>query len=207
MVRACFSSAGNWVAMTESPWITVSPANGRGSQECTIKVDSTLAFEQRTGVVRIQNLDDSSEKMDFEVVQNGFDYQLTLENDRKDVEDYAGFDDRHFEVKVKSNVDFDVVLPEGSSNWLSYTKSDLNLDRGSRPRESVVRFDWKVNSRDVERVADVVFQPKEDVQMARHDGLKVVQKAALPMPICITLYANSSKANWTKQKKLLIWIL
>ena len=177
------SAGGSWVAMTESPWITVSPANGRGSQECTIKVDSTLAFEQRTGVVRIQNLDDSSEKMDFEVVQNGFDYQLTLENDRKDVEDYAGFDDRHFEVKVKSNVDFDVVLPEGSSNWLSYTKSDLNLDRGSRPRESVVRFDWKVNSRDVERVADVVFQPKEDVQMARHDGLKVVQKAALPIPV------------------------
>lgn len=177
------SAEGSWVAMTESPWITVSPANGRGSQECTIKVDSTLAFEQRTGVVRIQNLDDSSEKMDFEVVQNGFDYQLTLENDRKDVEDYAGYDDRHFEVKVKSNVDFDVILPEGSASWLSFTKSDLNLDRGSRPRESVVRFDWKVNSRDVERVADVVFQPKEDVQMAKHDGLKVVQKAALPIPV------------------------
>ena len=177
------SASGSWVAMTESPWITVSPANGRGSQECSIKVDSTLAFEQRTGVVRIQNLDDATEKMDFEVVQNGFEYQLTLKDNRKDVEDYAGFDDRHFEVKVKTNVDFDVVLPKESEAWLSYTKSDLNLDRGARPRESVIRFDWKVNSRDVERVADVVFQPKEDVQMGRHDGLKVVQKAALPIPI------------------------
>lgn len=177
------SASGSWVAMTESPWITVSPANGRGSQECSIKVDSTLAFEQRTGVVRIQNLDDATEKMDFEVVQNGFEYQLTLKDNRKDVEDYAGFDDRHFEVKVKTNVDFDVVLPKESEAWLSYTKSDLNLDRGARPRESVIRFDWKVNSRDVERVADVVFQPKEDVQMGRHDGLKVVQKAALPIPV------------------------
>ena len=177
------SASGSWVAMTESPWITVSPANGRGSQECSIKVDSTLAFEQRTGVVRIQNLDDATEKMDFDVVQNGFEYQLTLKDNRKDVEDYAGFDDRHFEVKVKTNVDFDVVLPKESEAWLSYTKSDLNLDRGARPRESVIRFDWKVNSRDVERVADVVFQPKEDVQMGRHDGLKVVQKAALPIPI------------------------
>ena len=177
------SASGSWVAMTESPWITVSPANGRGSQECSIKVDSTLAFEQRTGVVRIQNLDDATEKMDFEVVQNGFEYQLTLKDNRKDVEDYAGFDDRHFEVKVKTNVDFDVVLPKESEAWLSYTKSDLNLDRGARPREAVIRFDWKVNSRDVERVADVVFQPKEDVQMGRHDGLKVVQKAALPIPI------------------------
>lgn len=176
------SANGSWVAMTESPWITVSPANGRGSQACSIKVDSTLAFDQRTGVVRIQSLDDSSEKMDFEVVQNGFEYQLTLKDVKKELEDYASFNDRHFEVKVKSNVDFDVVLPEGSSNWLSYTKSDLNLDRGSRPRESVVRFDWQVNSRDIERIADVVFQPKENVQMAKHDGLKVVQKGSVSIP-------------------------
>ena len=176
------SASGSWVAMTESPWITVSPANGRGSQACTIMVDSTLAFDQRTGVVRIQNLDDASEKMDFEVVQNGFDYQLTLKDVKKELEDYASYNDRHFEVKVKSNVDFDVVLPEGTSNWLSYTKSELNLDRGSRPRESVVRFDWQVNSRDVERIADVVFQPKENVQMAKHDGLKVVQKGSVSIP-------------------------
>lgn len=176
------SASGSWVAMTESPWITVSPANGRGSQACSIKVDSTLAFDQRTGVVRIQSLDDASEKMDFDVVQNGFDYQLTLKDVKKELEDYASFNDRHFEVTVKSNVDFDVILPEGSSNWLSYTKSELNLDRGSRPREAVVRFDWQVNSRDIERIADVVFQPKEDVQMAKHDGLKVVQKGSVSIP-------------------------
>ena len=176
------SASGSWVAMTEEPWISVSPANGRGSQKCTIIVDSTLAFDQRKGVVRIQSLDDASEKMDFEVVQNGFEYQLTLKDVKKELEDYASFDNRHFEVKVKSNVDFDVVLPEGTSNWLSYTKSDLNLDRGSRPRESVVRFDWQVNSRDVERIADVVFQPKENVQMSKHDGLKVVQKGSIAIP-------------------------
>ena len=139
------SASGSWVAMTESPWISVSPANGRGSQACSVKIDSTLAFEQRTGVVRIQSLDNSDDKMDFEIVQNGFDYQITLKDIRKDIEDYAGFNDRHFEVKVKTNVDFDVVLPEGSTSWLSYKKSELNLDRGSRPREAVVRFDWKVN--------------------------------------------------------------
>ena len=176
------SASGSWVALTESPWISVSPANGRGSQKCSIKVDSTLAFDQRVGVVRIQSLDDSSEKMDFEVVQDGFEYQLVLKNSTQELEDYASFNDRHFEVKVKSNVDFDVVLPEGSSNWLSYTKSELNLDRGSRPRESVVRFDWQVNSRDIERIAEVVFQPKENVQMSKHDGLKVVQKGSVSIP-------------------------
>ena len=177
------SANGSWVAMTESPWITISPANGRGSQKCSIKVDSTLTFDQRVGVVRIQSLDDASEKNDFEVVQNGFEYQLTLKESTKELEDYAGYDDRHFEVKIKSNVDYDVVLPEGTSGWLSYTKSDLNLDRGSRPRESVVRFDWQVNSRDIERVAEIQFKPKENVQMAKHDALKVVQKGSVPIPV------------------------
>ncbi len=175
------SSPGSWVAMTESPWITVSPANGSGSQECTLMIDSTLVFGQRKGVVRIQSLD-SDEKKDFEIVQDGFDYQISVNKPQVDVSDYAGFNDRSFEVKVKANVDFDVVLPQGSASWLSYSKSELNLDRGSRPRESVIRFDWKVNSRDVERVAEVVFQPKEDVQLVKHDALKVVQKAALPIP-------------------------
>lgn len=177
------TAPGSWVAMTESPWITISPANGRGSQECTISIDTTLVFGQRTGAVRIQSLDDSDDKKDFEIIQSGYDYQLTLKETEKNVEDYAGYDDRHFEVRVRSNVDFDVRLPEGASSWLSFKKSDLVLDRGSRPRETVVRFDWKVNSRDVERIADVVFQPKEDVQMARHDGLRVIQKAALPIEV------------------------
>ena len=175
------SSPGSWVAMTESPWITVSPANGNGSQNCTLMIDSTLVFSERKGVVRIQSLD-SDEKKDFEIVQDGFEYQIALTETEKNVEDYAGFDERHFEVKVKANVDFDVVLPEGTANWLSFEKPELTLDRGARPRVAVVRFDWKVNSRDVERIADVVFQPKEEVQMSRHDGLKIIQKAALPIP-------------------------
>lgn len=175
------TAPGSWVAMTESPWITISPANGRGSQECIISIDTTLVFGQRTGAVRIQSLEDSDDKKDFEIIQSGYDYQLTLNDTEKNVADYAGYDDRHFEVRVRSNVDFDVRLPDGASSWLSFRKSDLDLDRGSRPRETVVRFDWKVNSRDVERIADVVFQPKEDVQMARHDGLRIIQKAALPI--------------------------
>lgn len=177
------SSSGSWVAMTESPWITISPANGRGSQVCTVKIDSTVLFDQRKGTVRIQSLDDETEKNDFEVIQKGFDYQISLDDTQKDIEEYAGFGERWFEVKVKSNVDFDVVLPDGAGSWLTYKKGKLELDRGSRPREVTVRFDWKINSRDVRRSADIVFQPKEDVQMGEHDALKVVQKAALPIPV------------------------
>ena len=176
------SAAGPWVATTASPWITISPANGKGSVTCTIQVDSTLLFTQRDGVVRIQNLEDETDKSEFTVLQEGFDYQITLEKPEVDIDDYAILDDRHFDVKVKANVDFDVILPDGSSNWLSFKKSALDLDRKARPRESVVRFDWKVNTRDVERVAQIEFRPKEDVEMGRQDGLKITQKASLPIP-------------------------
>lgn len=176
------SSPGEWVAITEDPWITVSPANGRGSAECRVSIDSTLLFTDRTGVVRIQSLDDSEHKEDMEVVQKGFDHQIVLDDTNVSVDEFADYDSRHFEVNVKSNVDFEVVLPEGTEKWLSYSCSDLVLDRGARPRGSVVRFDWKINTRDTERIADVEFRPKEQVTMGRQDVLKVVQKASAPIP-------------------------
>ena len=175
------SSAGNWVAMTESPWITVSPANGRGSVECSISIDSTLVNEARTGTVRIQSLD-TDDKKDFTIVQDGFDYQIVLNDQKVSIDEYADYDSRYFEVKVKSNVDYDVILPEGAEKWLTFTKPELTLDRGARPRETKVRFDWRVNSRDVERIADIEFRPKKEVVMGQHDVLKVVQKAAVPIP-------------------------
>ena len=177
------SAGGRWIAMTESPWVAVSPANGKGPVTCSIKVDTTLAFDQRQAFVRIQSLDDDDDKSQISVLQSGYQYQITLDKAEKEIEDYAILDDRHFSVKVKANVDFDVVIPDNAINWLTYKKSDLTLDRGARPRESVVRFDWKVNTRDVERVANIEFRPKEDVQVAKHDALKVNQKAALPIDV------------------------
>ena len=141
-----------------------------------------MTVDQRTGSVRIHNLD-TDENKDFAVVQEGFEYQIVLEKSQIDVEDYADYDSRYFEVKVKSNVDYDVILPDGAENWLTFKKPELNLDRGARPRESKIRFDWRVNSRDNERIADIEFKPKKDVSMGQHDALKVVQKAALPIPV------------------------
>ena len=177
------TSSGEWVVMTESPWITVSPANGRGAAECTISIDSTLAFTQREGVVRIQSLSNSDEKHDFNVLQAGFEPMISLEKQIVEVADFADFDSRKFDVLVKSNVDFEVQIPEEAKAWLSYEKSSLNLDRGARPRTSRIHFEWRVNSRDLERKAEVNFVPLETVNMGRHDALKVVQKAALPIPV------------------------
>lgn len=175
------SSSGNWVAMTESPWITVSPANGRGSVDCSVMIDSALVAETRVGTVRIHNLD-TDENKDFTISQSGFEYQIVPDRQVVNVEDFAAYGDRYFVVNVNTNVDFDVVIPEGAENWLSYKKTEPELDRGARPRQAKVRFDWRVNSRDIERIADISFLPKGDLSVSKNDGLKVVQKAAIPIP-------------------------
>lgn len=215
------SSPGDWVAMTESPWITVSPANGRGSAECQVRVDSALFDTPRTGYIRIQSLN-TDDKSDFSVEQEGFEYQIVLDNTEVEVEDFAEYDSRHFEVYVKSNVQFDVVLPEGTSNWLSVKQSKLDLGdedgKGPvmrRPRGSLVRFDWEVNTRDERRIADIVFQPKDDVVMGRQDTLKIVQKASLPIPVgtpagdSLSLLAISraigSYIEWDTSEKMEHW--
>ena len=177
------SSSESWVASTQQPWITVSPANGRGSAECRIIIDTTLLWnESRTGTVYIKG---EKEDRSFTITQKGYDYQIVLDKPSVKVSDYAEYGKRSFEVKVKTNVDFKIEVPDTAINFLKKPlRFNLNLDRGARPREVVLKFDWAVNSLPYERVAGVKFIPlKNDIVMGRHDTLAFLQKAALPIPV------------------------
>ena len=181
LVTINVSAQDEWTAVTEDPWIMVSPANGRGSQKCVVSIDSTIVNVARQGAIRIQNLT-TGDKKDFAVAQEGFEYQIALKEDTKELADFAAYESRSFDVEVLTNVDFEVMLPKEAENWLSYKKSELVLDRGARPRKVNLHFDWNVNSRPEERVAKVELKPVEAVTMGRHDTLNVVQKAAMPIP-------------------------
>ena len=175
-------SSDSWVVESSVPWIMVSPANGRGDIRCQVSVDSTLMNGPRTGKLRIKSSSEGSVP-DIDVAQKGFEYQIVIDEPDQELEDYASYESRSFDVEVLSNVDFKVVIPESAESWLSYKKSDLVLDRGARPRKVKVHFDWKVNSRVDNRVASVQFVPLEEVTMGHHDTLKVSQKGALPIPV------------------------
>lgn len=170
-----------WIATTNDPWITISPANGRGSAQCRIIIDSALRNEPRLGIVRIQNQNDWEERRDITVSQDGYDYAITLDDKEINVSNYAAYDDRSFDVRVKTNVDFDIEIPEEAQAWLTAGDYKVELDRGLRPREVIVRFNWGINSRDIERNAVVKFRPKDEVTLARQDELSVNQNAAEPI--------------------------
>ena len=171
--------ADNWIVSTDNAWITVSPANGAGAATCEFKIDSALTVEPRYGVVRIQNLR-TMQSQEITITQQGFPYTIELEDNAFDVECYKTSDERYFDVKVRSNVEFDVNIPS-DIDWLKSEDYTLTLNRGMRPRQTTVRFRWDINTVPQERLAEVTFTPKSEVEMSRSDVLNIKQEGAEPI--------------------------
>ena len=169
-----------WIASTDNPWITISPANGIGEVTCEFKIDSALTVASRRGVVRIQDLETWEEK-EIVIEQKGFPYSIEVSNVDVNIDNYDVLKNRYFDVKVKSNVDFTVDIPADAQEWLSVEDYAINLNRGVRPREVKVRFKWDINSLSEEREVAVKFQPKSNVVLSRADIMSVRQQAADPI--------------------------
>ena len=207
-------SADNWIATVQEPWLTISPANGVGSVDCRVIIDSALAVNQREATIRINN-QVTDERMDFKVIQSGFDYQIVLSEPEVNIASYASLEDRKFDVKVKSNVPFEVELPEGAESWLSYTLPELVLDRGARPREVSIQFNWGVNFNPTARDAVIKFNPKDSqVTPAIKNDLKIQQDAAEEIEIGVKgdslalIAINRALGCWTEfetSEKLEFW--
>ena len=179
VVSRTITSTNRWIASTDNQWITVSPANGKGTTECNFIIDSALTTTARRGVVVIENIDTWEQKQ-IVINQKGFDYTIEVEQPEVEIANYDRLDSRYFDVKIKSNIDFDVDIPD-NAGWLDSERYTLDLNRGARPRTTTVRFKWDINTSDRERLAKVAFRPKGDVAMARQDNLNVTQQAAEPI--------------------------
>ena len=188
--RVKVEAAGQWVASLGSnmPWVTISPANGKGSITCDFIIDSALTVETRVGVVSIKHLD-SGEERNITIRQAGYDYKLEVNDTDVKVKKFAEFGKRYFDVTVKTNFDFNVEIPENAKHWIEREPASrlskayqLDLNRGVRPREVKVRFNWKINNSAEVRLADIKFVPKPtSITVAHSDILSVAQEAAEPI--------------------------
>lgn len=167
---------GKWTAQSDASRIQVSPANGRGAEVCTIKVDTTILANQNREAVVNFIAQDNKESYAMNITQKGYEKALTLSETTKELEDYADFGKRYFEVKVTSNVDFEIDIPEEARPWLSYDRTyKFNLDRGYTPRTTTIRFNWEGNTEKNARETLVNFKVKED-DLVKHDALSILQK-------------------------------
>ena len=186
------NSPGAWTAIVNEPWITVSPTNGHGSQICQVIIDSSLYYLNeeavREGVISIQD-DMSYETKNITIRQENYKYQITLAKSEIDIPEYDVLSNRWFDVNVKSNIDFKISFKDKDDNDINWIEPDeenpeLDLNKGARPRNVKLRFKWKINQQDSDRLGKIVFTPQDanqkpiTVNLDRIDTVKVSQTAA-----------------------------
>lgn len=193
------TSADKWVALSTEPWVMISPANGVGTTECSIAIDSTLINDMRTATIRFSA--DGQEKSVI-IRQTGFDKMIVLEDAEIEIEASDVISKRNFKALVTTNIDFKIEIEYkgDSKNWLTPSEYSVELDRGARPRTANINFDWRMNPITENRVAGIKFIPKnKEDELESPVVLKVTQKAA---PIIEDTRAGDSLAILTIAEKL-----
>ena len=175
------SSGDEWTVSSSEPWVSISPANGFGTTECTVTVDSTLINGMRTANIRFVPRGQAPRIMT--VHQTGYDKMIYIEQTDVEINASDKYDSRFFEVTVTTNVAFKInveyIDPERKDWLILPKKTTVELDRGSRPRTTKIRIDWNMNPDFDVRMAKINFtsQNNED-QLDQPVVLTVTQKAA-----------------------------
>ena len=174
----------SWVATTEVPWIQISPANGLGSAECKVIVDSTVVQSERDARVRFTF--ESGVTRYLSVTQSGYLPTIELQDSVVNLSNFGSLEERYFDINVYTNVRFDigvVSLEEGSSTtWIRADNPEFNFDRGARPRNVKVRFRWDNNTIPLkDRSVKIKFNPSDatDYPYERKDSLLVIQEPGI----------------------------
>lgn len=173
-------SASEWTAVASSPWIMVSPANGRGEVMCKVRIDSTLINDSRSSFIRFSS---SGEILrEVAVTQQGFAKHITPESAERSVAASASRDERWFESEISANIEFKVEAEyEGDDKWLSVDRFELNLDRGARPRSTNLRVNWKINPEPKERVAHLHLVALNAEDELSAPSIITIRQAAAPL--------------------------
>ena len=193
--QIAIAASQDWVANTSEPWLMLSPANGVGSVEGTIKVDSTLSNTLRSTELSFQGANGQSRKLT--ITQFGYGKQIFLKDPVVEIENSDSYDKRAFESLISANVECkigkieysfegDMTDAEKAENekeregWLLNSKDEdkltgtnlgIVLDRKARPRSVKFKFRWAMNVVPAVRVAKVHLVPvKAEDQLVDADG-------------------------------------
>lgn len=193
--QIAIAASQDWVANTSEPWLMLSPANGVGSVEGTIKVDSTLSNTLRSTELSFQGANGQSRKLT--ITQFGYGKQIFLKDPVVEIENSDSYDKRAFESLISANVECkigkieysfegDLTDAEKAENeseregWLLNKKDEdkltgtnlgIVLDRKYRPRSVIFKFRWAMNVVPAVRVAKVHLVPvKAEDQLVDADG-------------------------------------
>ena len=209
------ASGTKWVAKVDQPWVKVMPANGVGSTNCEIVVDSTLSNDVRHAVMTF--VPEGQPKQELKIHQTGYGKMIGLDKYEVEVANMANDDKRYFDISVTTNVKFKVEYPPIGS-WVTTTKREpeLSLDYGARPRTIKMRFKWDMNTDPQERIASIKFLPvNAEDELEKEVTLTVKQEAAPEITddrrgdsIAIVMASTKmrSMTSWDASERLDYWL-
>ena len=209
------ASGTKWVAKVDQPWVKVMPANGVGSTNCEIVVDSTLSNDVRHAVVTF--VTEGQPKQELKIHQTGYGKMIGLDKYEVEVANMANDDKRYFDISVTTNVKFKVEYPPIGS-WVTTTKREpeLSLDYGARPRPIKMRVKWDMNTDPQERIASIKFLPvNAEDELEKEVTLTVKQEAAPEITddrrgdsIAIVMASTKmrSMTSWDASERLDYWL-
>ena len=214
----------NWVATTNVPWLTISPANGVGNMTCEIKIDSSLINENRTAQIRFRPA--ISAEKSVVVKQYGFDKMILPKDTVIKLESSANKNERFFETEIKSNIKFNIkfdfigsegeIVENESLQWLSCKVDSVENGETARPRSVKLRFDWRMNTDTVERKAEIKFVPANSTdKLDKPAVISIVQKPSVKIEdnasgdslalIVINERLNCWSGAWNTSEKMQYW--
>lgn len=181
-----------WTSEVSEPWILVTPANGEGTTKCTVFIDDTVEGAERQGkIIFTSKSNGVVSKKVVDIVQMGYEKVIKLDKEVIEIESTAGFNHRFLKTKIVTNVEaFKLVITDSLTHqpaeWLASSQNEYHpeLEFGARPQQQEIRLDWKLNTEDVRRTAEVKFYSLEDLENKKTTEiepkavLKVRQKAA-----------------------------
>lgn len=158
---------GEWYAESSAEWCMVTPANGSTSTVCELRVDTSYLYKERKAVITFVSGARSSQ---IKVTQLGFEKVIELEKDEIEVADFIEYGKMFSELKVISNVKYEIIPVDENQKWVRVSKEEKKV--GSVPRPDKVRFDFDIYTQsDADREAQFIFR-----QTDAKEGEKPIEK-------------------------------
>lgn len=210
------SADKDWVVTSDAEWCLVSPTNGDASTVCEVRVDTSYLYSEREAHL---NFHCGNKTRQVSVSQLGYEKVILLDKELIEVPDFTDYESMFEEVKVKSNVPYEILVEYADasrSGWLKAKKvSEGKIE--SVPRDGKVRFNYSMYlESDRNREATVIFRQTDakEGEIPVESRLKFRQtKAEEILPgakgdslalLALSRIMNLS-VNWDTSQPMMFW--
>lgn len=143
-----FETNVSWKANASESWCTVSPTNGDESvKKLTIKVIPNSDYDSRNCFVTIVAGGISKTIKVIQYQKNA----LIISNKIEDLTNHS----QQLEVALKTNIDFEVIIPEAAKGWISY----IGIDARSLQTKNAL-FEIAENNSGKIRMSEIYIKEK-----------------------------------------------